>query len=200
MPTKKELRDSLRSMRHQLPPALLHEYSQQICKQIMALPIYHTAQHIACYAAMDHEVVLDALIENAWQQGKHIYLPVIAQNHHMDFFLYERESRLTHNCFNVLEPDTHHRQSIEPTKLDLIIVPLLGFDATCNRLGQGLGFYDRFLSQYSKEKTITTLGVGYELQKVAQLPTHSWDIPLDHVVTEERVYTMGIRNGGNLSQ
>ena len=84
---------------------------------------------------------------------------------------------------NIYNPES------EPGQLDTIIVPLVAFDASCNRLGHGGGYYDRFLKKYPKAKKI---GLAFELQKLKEIPTEPHDVKLDAVVTEERIYTAKI--------
>jgi 5-formyltetrahydrofolate cyclo-ligase len=64
----------------------------------------------------------------------------------------------------------------------------VGFDEHGNRLGQGGGFYDHYLSHYPEKKSVTVIGVAYEMQKLDSVPTHSWDKPLDAVITEQHTY------------
>lgn len=70
-------------------------------------------------------------------------------------------------------------------KFDVIIVPTLGFDSRLHRLGYGKGYYDRFLVNQPQAKKI---GLCFELGKIDKLPIEDHDIPLDMVITEERVY------------
>lgn len=74
---------------------------------------------------------------------------------------------------------------VEPTWPDLVIVPGLAFTADGARLGQGGGWYDRFLSAVRPE--CTTVGVGFSEQVVDVLPVEAHDVTLDHVVTDDGV-------------
>ncbi len=67
----------------------------------------------------------------------------------------------------------------------MMIMPLVAFDDAGNRLGQGAGYYDNYLKKAKTENsTLLLIGVGYKFQKVDTLPTDSWDIQLDGVITE----------------
>ena len=78
-----------------------------------------------------------------------------------------------------------------PWGLDLILLPLVGFDLKGNRLGMGGGYYDRTLS-YLRHRRFwikpRLVGVAHECQKVDSLIARPWDIPLDAVVTETAFY------------
>jgi 5-formyltetrahydrofolate cyclo-ligase len=71
---------------------------------------------------------------------------------------------------------------VDPSWPDVVIVPGVAFTARGDRLGQGGGWYDRFLAATRAE--CTTIGVGFDLQLVERLPVERHDVVLDHVVTE----------------
>ena len=72
----------------------------------------------------------------------------------------------------------------------VLVVPLLGFDARLHRLGYGAGHYDRTLADLRKTREAMAVGFSYEAQRVAELlPTFPTDIALDLVVTEAAVHT-----------
>ncbi len=77
-------------------------------------------------------------------------------------------------------------EHVTPLHFDVIIVPMLGFDDTLQRIGYGGGFYDRFLDTQPQAKKI---GVCFELGKIDHVPTEPHDIPLDTIVTEVRAYS-----------
>jgi 5-formyltetrahydrofolate cyclo-ligase len=72
---------------------------------------------------------------------------------------------------------------VEP---DVILVPLLGFDAAFNRIGQGGGHYDRYLAAHP---SACRIGVAWEAQRVDRIDAQPWDVPLDAIVTEADFYT-----------
>jgi 5-formyltetrahydrofolate cyclo-ligase len=72
-----------------------------------------------------------------------------------------------------------------PDSFDVVIVPMLGFDARLQRIGYGGGYYDRFLAG---QPDALKLGVCLELGKIEQVPTEPHDVPLDVIVTEDDIY------------
>lgn len=70
---------------------------------------------------------------------------------------------------------------------DCLIVPLVGFDADCNRLGYGGGFYDRTLAELRSMHTVETIGFAFAAQKLPALPVEPTDQALDAIVTDEGV-------------
>lgn len=71
----------------------------------------------------------------------------------------------------------------DPTWPDVVIVPGLAFTRSGHRLGQGGGWYDRFLA--GRRSDCVTIGVAFDLQIVETLPIDDHDVHLDHVVTDE---------------
>ncbi|MBW8054027.1 MAG: 5-formyltetrahydrofolate cyclo-ligase [Nitrospira sp.] len=100
---------------------------------------------------------------------------------------------LVANHFGILEPAVGRRDLVRAQKLDLILLPLVGFDPRGNRLGMGAGFYDRTLAILRHRKHWRKphlIGLAHELQRVDQLASDLWDIPLQAIVTYEQVYAM----------
>jgi 5-formyltetrahydrofolate cyclo-ligase len=67
---------------------------------------------------------------------------------------------------------------------DVLLVPLLAFDAAGYRLGYGGGFYDRSLEELRHTKTVTAVGVAFSGQEVERVPRDAHDQPLDWLLTE----------------
>ncbi len=180
---KNSIRKNIRQQCLTLSEQTIKKYSLAICQQIVNLPCYKTATHIGVYLALKHEADLQFFIDQAWRDHKIIYLPVITdyEKKIMEFYSYTASTTLELNRYGILEP------LISPEKqthlLDIIITPLVAFDNRLNRLGQGLGYYDRYLSTAHA----ITVGVGYEIQRVHAVPVEAWDIPLDFVITENSV-------------
>ena len=84
------------------------------------------------------------------------------------------------------EPDPVCSEEVAPEEIDLVICPGAAFDRECTRLGMGGGYYDRFLPRCGKAAVILA---AFEAQRADRLPREQWDIPMDRVVTEERIYT-----------
>lgn len=77
----------------------------------------------------------------------------------------------------------------EPVAPDLLLVPLVGFDAGRYRLGYGGGYYDRTLAAMPKRPT--TIGIGFEQGSLATIHPQPHDIPMDVIVTEGRTVSAG---------
>ena len=89
------------------------------------------------------------------------------------------------NEYGFLEPVVI-RQTTNP---DIIILPLLAYDGSRNRLGYGKGYYDKFLGKYiKKNKKILTIGLAFSFQKYKKIPTSALDVKLDYILTEKGIF------------
>lgn len=186
------LRRQLRAARRALSPLEQHQASQRLWRQLAQHPLFRRARHIAFYLANDGEIDPAILLEHAQRLGKHCYLPVITgwPADRMHFQRLVPGQRWITNRFGIREPLIDAGLQARPWRLDLVLMPLVGFDAAGNRLGMGGGFYDRTFAYRRRRQCWTgprLLGLAHHCQKVAQLPTASWDIPLDGIVSDQQI-------------
>ena len=140
---------------------------------------------IAVYSPIKDEIDVCPLTDALRAHGHSIALPVVtARGHPLAFRLHRPGDVLISNPMGIDEP-TADAPLVDP---DIYIVPLLAFDADKNRLGYGGGYYDRTLAEARGRKKILAIGVGYDCQKMKQVPVGPHDQPLDRIVTELNVY------------
>ena len=89
---------------------------------------------------------------------------------------------LKEGAFHILEPSTNEHMDVKD--LDVIVVPLLMFDANHNRIGYGRGFYDRCL----KKTNALAVGLAFDFQEVENTYPHSLDVPLNYIITQKGVF------------
>jgi len=184
-----QLRLRNRELRSKLNREQLEEAAVVVCERICALVEYQQAQKIAVYFAVNGEIGLTPVIDRALSQGKKIYLPNLDQKS-LRFSPYDHAQKMRINRFKLPEPDVTDDEMLEANELDLVLAPLVVFDADRNRIGMGGGFYDRSFA-FRKNSGIETpllIGVAHELQKVDHLIPEDWDVPLDMVVTDQATY------------
>lgn len=117
------------------------------------------------------------------QMGARIGVPVIAgPGLPLDFRLWTPDVALIPGPFGAMIPESG--DWITP---DTLIVPLVGFDAACNRLGYGGGFYDRTLARLAGLGPLRAIGLAYSAQELPPLPVEPTDVALDAIVTEAGV-------------
>ncbi len=176
--TKKELRQQIRQLKAITPDAVKQVEADIVFNTIKAMPVWRQAQHILCYWSLPDELPSHEAV-NRWQgEGKSIYLPRV-QGEDLEILPYHGpESLDDNNKFHIGEPVG---QGVDPSCLELIIVPAVALDSQRNRLGRGKGYYDRLLSTTA----CPTIGVVCDFQLVEQVPVEPHDRPLDCVVTSD---------------
>ena len=187
---KARLRREMREKRLNLPPAIAHAAANRAVRRLWSLPILSRARRIALYLPVAGELDCTPLAVQAWQRGRTTFLPVITGNK-LRFAPFSADSALRPNRFGIPEPLTPVRDWVGARQLDVIVAPLVAFDARALRLGMGGGYYDRtlaFLMQRSSRRRPHFVAVAFEMQKITALPADAWDVRLDAIVTEERAY------------
>jgi 5-formyltetrahydrofolate cyclo-ligase len=187
MPTKNELRQHLRRKR----AAIAQQQAQQaaaLAAQYLATTLWlRHARHVAAYLDYGSELQTTPLIDWLLANGKRVYVPKIGANQRMRFVQLTRHTALRQNLFGILQP-APSRPARSPRHMDVILLPLLGFDLRGTRLGTGGGYYDRALAFPCVSRKPLLIGYGYAQQNVESIPAEPWDIRLDAVATELGIY------------
>jgi 5-formyltetrahydrofolate cyclo-ligase len=147
------------------------------------------SRHIALYLANDGEIDPVLLLRHALRLGKTCYLPVLKRwpRGSMGFQRIHKHQQWTRNRFGIAEPRASISSQTQPWRLDMVLMPLVGFDVHGNRLGMGGGFYDRTFAYLRRRQTWlapSLIGLAHDCQKLDRLPVESWDIPLDGIVSD----------------
>lgn len=186
--THNELRQHHRKQRADISQIDQSRAAASLCTRIIKLLVYQQSNHIAVYFAVSGEISLDPVINHALTAGKQIYLPSLDQKS-LRFSAYCHSQKMCINKFKLPEPDVNPEDRLHPHELDLVFVPLVAFDAACNRIGMGGGFYDRsFMFRQQSLCKPTLIGVAHDSQKVDQLIPEAWDVRLDQIITDRGVY------------
>ncbi len=146
----------------------------------LGLPRPHT--RIAAYQAMDGEIDPSLVLHRALALGCELHFPVITS---------VRSPRMHFAPLTDAGELAAAGKACAARWLDLVLMPLVGFDPDGNRLGMGAGFYDRkfaFLRHRSAWHRPLLVGLAFEVQRLERLPPMAHDVPLWGVVTERAVY------------
>lgn len=187
------LRRQLRQARRKLSPAQQRQAAKLLYRQLAQHPLYRRSRHVALYLPNDGEIDPRPLLHEAQRRGKATYLPVLNAwpRTRMVFQRIKPNERLKRNRFGIAEPAFRPGQQRRMWALDLVLMPLVGFDERGGRLGMGGGFYDRSLAYRKRRKNghkPTLLGLAHECQKVDLIPVASWDVSLQATVTDRGWY------------
>jgi len=188
-----QLRRLLRDARRALTPAQQRDAARGLYRQLAQNPLFRRARHIALYLPNDSEIDPRLLLAEAQRRGKKTYLPVLSAwpRTKMVFQRVRAGEAYRRNRFRIQEPHIVPARQRAVWALDLVLVPLVGFDEVGNRLGMGGGFYDRslaYLRRRSAWQKPVLLGLAHECQKVERLTQASWDVPLQGTVSDKRWY------------
>jgi 5-formyltetrahydrofolate cyclo-ligase len=187
------LRRQLREARRSLSAVEQKQAARNLYRQLVVHPLFRRARRIALYLPSDGEIDPRPLLRAALRRGKTVYLPVLNQwpRTRMAFQRLQPGEPMRRNRFRIAEPLHCRARQARVWSLDLLLLPLVGFDQEGGRLGMGGGFYDRSLACLSRRRTWqgpVLLGLAHECQKVDRLQLASWDVPLRAVVSDRRWY------------
>jgi 5-formyltetrahydrofolate cyclo-ligase len=183
---KRQIRQQIIQQRKNLTQTQLTTSAAACCKQVIQSRLLETAETVALYLQHIGEINPHPLIEVLWEQGKRTYLPVIGKDNNLTFVRYVKGGDLRLNQYGIAEPTSTETCSL--ANLDVICMPLVAFDSAGNRIGMGGGYYDRTLAKRTSNSALITVGLAYQFQKVAKIPTTDWDQTMDWVVTDQKIY------------
>ena len=139
------------------------------------------ASYIPHRGELDPSFGVHGLVAAGWR----VVLPVCGDDGYMEFCPWSPGDRLVANRFGIGEPTT---DAVPIESIHAVIVPGVAFDRKGNRLGHGVGFYDRFLARCAQQHHDSyRLGLAYDFQVVELPPPEPWDIPMQSVVSPTEV-------------
>ena len=180
---KKEIRKAIKGKKKEYGEAALLEKSQAVQHNLLKwidLSPYNT---ILLYHALPDEVNTSLLLEtlsNRLGGNKKIILPVVSG----DILILKEflPDDVASGYMNIQEPQKG--ECIDPSEIEIAVIPGVAFDTLCNRMGRGKGFYDKLLPYLN----CRTVGLGFDFQIVDNIPCEEFDKPLDMVITESSCY------------
>ena len=204
-PKKNDLRRILRAKRSSLSREEQRHAANRLAAQAMGTRLFLVSQRIACYLPNNGEIDPSSVMAHIWRLHKTCYLPVLSRLTHdrLWFAKAEPDMELKPNRFGIPEPVVSSRELVRAQELDLILMPLVGFDRYGNRLGMGGGFYDRsleFLCHRQHWRKPHVFGLAHNFQQVEALDAEPWDVPMQGVITDRAVYLFNdiMAEGNNL--
>lgn len=116
-------------------------------------------------------------------------LPMLHADGRLRFAPWKPGDALVTNRYGIPEPDVDSNHALAPRDMALVVLPLVGFDARCHRLGMGGGWYDRSFAFRQVEPPPPWLaGAAFESQRLDAIANESWDVRLDAVCSEHATY------------
>jgi 5-formyltetrahydrofolate cyclo-ligase len=190
MADRRDLRARLRLARLRLSAGERIAAANALISTLEQLPEFLVDANVAGYWAVAGELPLNIAFGRLRARAQSYYLPVLASGNTLNFARWEPGIPVRANRYGIPEPDADPVELRSVQDLDLVLVPLLGFDRRGNRLGAGAGYYDRsfaFLNGKPRPARPLLVGIGYHFQELPELAREHWDIPLDFVAAEREL-------------
>jgi 5-formyltetrahydrofolate cyclo-ligase len=170
--TKQQLRESLQKRRLEMSDEERHQKAEAITRQLFEAVDWYKVRTLHCFEPIMRlgEVDLTDFIAalQAGQRDIHVFT-----------------SRRLGGEWQVVSTDTDEPAAVP--ELDVVIVPMLGFDDRLHRIGYGGGYYDKFLAGLPRARKI---GVCYEDGHLTHyMPVEHHDVRMDMIVTEDDIHT-----------
>ncbi len=182
---KSTIRASILSQRNALPPSDVTRKTTLIRKRLYHLQEFQLARTILFYVSYGSEVATHEMIQECLASGKMVVVPCTdAKKKTLSLSQLRRWDDLGVGAYQIQEPRVECRCEVSLEAVDLILVPGIAFDVTGHRIGHGMGYYDRLLSENVKA---TKIGLAFDFQVVEMIPAEHHDVSVDMIITEKRI-------------
>jgi 5-formyltetrahydrofolate cyclo-ligase len=187
---KSQLRKQLRRRRAAVNEDIRKRWDWSINQALVDLARHTCPLTVAAYLAFDGEPDLAPALTEMDRRGIRLALPVVQHlpgKSAITFHAWKSGDALKANRYGIAEPV--EAPLVPVPDIDLMLVPLVGWDKQGGRLGMGASFYDRMFQPFAGLEKPARMGVAYELQKVSAVPCEPWDIRLHGILTENGWFT-----------
>lgn len=178
---KNRIRQDLREKRKKISPQLYLEKSQMIRSTLESLPIYKAAKRLLVYISSSEEVDTIAFVKDCLAAGQTVFVPRV-QGEKLVVCPITKWEDLEPGQYGILEP-IEVIKDVNPSEIDLIIVPGIAFDKTRHRIGYGKGFYDTLLKTTKGLK----IGLAFQEQILDKIPEEEHDVAMDIIITDQNI-------------
>jgi len=190
------LRRELRERRRALTAPIRIAAAESLADRLLALPVFSaeaapSSGFVAGYWAMDGEIGLHAF-QLRLPSSLTYCLPMLHPDGLLRFAPWKPGDALVTNRHGIPEPAVDPDDALQAPQMTLVVLPLVGFDASCQRLGMGGGWYDRsFAFRHAQAAPPWLVGAAFDVQRVDAIDTEAWDVRLDAVCSERATYLAG---------
>ena len=188
---KAEIRSVMRAMRRVLPESEQEIAASAVDERLAGFEPYRSARVVMAYMACRGELSLKKAIERVWADKKTLVLPRCEADGIMTARRVASLNDLSPGAYGLLEPGASC-EIMDPAQIDLILVPGVAFDRAGHRLGQGAGYYDRFLLKTQAVR----VGMCHDFALLDHVPAMEHDIPMDYVMTPGSAVAAGNNTTG----
>lgn len=180
---KSAIRIKLLSKLNTQKEAIRLKKSRKIKRSLFSLLEIKQAKTVMFYIAKNHEVETHEMIRAALRMGKKVVVPVTDKKNKKIIASQLRNParELEIGPFGIMQPKKENIKPVSLDIIDVIVVPGVGFDKNCNRLGRGNGYFDKFLAQLGKHTV--KIGIAFDFQLLDKIPAYRHDIPVNKIIT-----------------
>ncbi len=176
---KTEQRERLKAIRRNMSLEEISQKSKDITTNFCSLPEFRAAENVFIYISLPKEATTEGIIQKCHRLGKRVLVPV-TEGGRISLCTLEADAELCTGSFGISEPK---KKKPWQGRIDVAVIPGLGFDVTGGRMGFGKGCYDGFLA----ENPTVKIGLAFEAQTKEKIITEAHDVPMDIIVTEKGV-------------
>lgn len=166
-----------------MSPELVALKSEDIFHRLMTIDEFIHSDTILVYSDIDHEVNTQPIIQYAFELGKKVALPRV-NGDEMDFYYIDGFLDIAAGYRDICEPKAYCIKVTDYSNT-VMIMPGVAYDYSLNRIGYGGGFYDRYLNS---RPNIYKIAIAYELQFVPSIPSDTFDIKPNIIISEDKIY------------
>lgn len=175
----------MRRLRREMTEKEVSEKSEKIQRLLFEFDRYKNAKTVMVFISAFKEPSTNGIITNALQCGKRVVVPVSDTKTETIILSYlDNTGDLQKGAYGIPEPAVI--KPADAADIDFILVPGLSFDKDGNRMGFGKGYYDKLLCTVSAEKT----ALCYSFQLLDKIPSDKHDVPMNTIITEEKIYAI----------
>lgn len=179
---KRAMRREVIARRDAMPGSERAAASLAIAERVTRSEEAAGAAVVMAFWSFGSEVDTQPLIDRWLDEGRTVVLPRIEEGEVVPV-VFVRGAATTTTSFGAREPAGG--RVLDPTEIDLVIVPGVAFDRSCNRVGYGAGYYDRLLGR--TRAGVPAMAIAFAIQLVREVPTGGMDRRVDAIVTEAEV-------------
>ena len=183
---KQQLRRTMRALESGLSARYKEESSRAIAGHLLAMPEYQEAGTVFCFVGTDREIDTRPILEDILAAGKRLCVPLCTGKGIMELRQVTDLRQLVPGAYGILEPPADS-PLVSVDEVDFAVLPCLTCNHLGQRMGQGGGYYDRFLSHY---RGGTVLLCREKLIR-EEIPLEPHDYPVPWVLTERGLYEDG---------
>jgi len=189
-PGKAEIRATMRAARCRLASTQRRDWDERINRLLVDFVKRRRAGVVAAFVAFDGEPDLAPALEELDRRGIRVSLPLVTETPARPVLCFRQwspDSEMQPNRYGIAEPMGTLEVGLQ--EMDLVLIPMVAWDARGGRLGMGASFYDRLFEPLADQHRPYRLGVAYQMQQVERIPLDPWDIRLHGVLTEQGIFT-----------